>query len=566
MTPTDSDLPGSDSPNPDASHRAAADDGLGWAGPVHTQPQPWQVPLEAIAFDPTGIQAKLLDLDRPCYVVQMNGQLGVTHIGQPYTASNGRQAQIDLCLAAPPIAPQQLGDPSFLTTYGVKAAYATGAMAGGIASADLVIALSRERLLGSFGAGGVPPARLEEAIQRIQAATLLGPYAFNLIHSPSEPAMERGAVDLFLKYRVRIVEASAFMDLTPNIVYYRAAGLGLDSDNRVRIRNRVIAKISRREVAAKFLQPAPAALLQPLVEQGLISELQARLAATVPMADDITVEADSGGHTDNRPLVCLLPSILQLRDELQQQYRYAQPVRVGAAGGIGTPQSVLAAFTLGAAYVVTGSVNQACIEAAASPHTKRLLAQAEMPDMMMAPAADMFEMGVKLQVLKKGTLFPVRAQKLYDIYTRYDSIEAIPPAERSHLEAQIFRRNLDEVWADTVAFFNQRDPDQITRAADNPKRKMALIFRWYLGLSSRWSNTGETGREMDYQIWCGPAMGAFNNWVRGSYLDDIAHRTVGDVAHHLMTGAAYLYRLHSLKMQGLHLPSRFTHYQPTPRH
>lgn len=56
-------------------------------------------------------------------------------------------------------------------------------------------------------------------------------------------------------------------------------------------------------------------------------------------------------------------------------------------------------------------------------------------------------------------------------------------------------------WADTVKFFQERDPEQIARANQNPKRKMALIFRWYLGLSSKWSNSGEAGREMDYQIW-----------------------------------------------------------------
>ena len=44
---------------------------------------------------------------------------------------------------------------------------------------------------------------------------------------------------------------------------------------------------------------------------------------------------------------------------------------------------------MGAAYVVTGSVNQACYEAGASEHTRRLLAQAEMADVTMAPAADM---------------------------------------------------------------------------------------------------------------------------------------------------------------------------------
>ncbi|MGL5805108.1 MAG: 2-nitropropane dioxygenase, partial [Xenococcaceae cyanobacterium] len=195
---------------------------------------------------------------------------------------------------------------------------------------------------------------------------------------------------------------------------------------------------------------------------------------------------------------------------------------------------------------------------------KQLLAQAEMADVMMAPAADMFEMGVKLQVLKRGTMFAPRAQKLYEVYRNYNSIQEIPLQERIKLEKQIFRRSLDEVWEDTVAFFSKRDPSQIAKAADNPKRKMALIFRWYLGLSSRWSNTGEKGREMDYQIWCGPAMGAFNSWVKGSYLAEPENRRVVDVAHHMMTGAAYLYRIQNLKIQGLQIPTYFDRYRPTP--
>jgi acyl carrier protein len=143
-------------------------------------------------------------------------------------------------------------------------------------------------------------------------------------------------------------------------------------------------------------------------------------------------------------------------------------------------------------------------------------------------------------------------------------VEEIPAAERERLEKQIFHRGIEEVWADTVAFFTERDPEQITRANQNPKRKMALIFRWYLGLSSRWSNVGEKGREIDYQIWCGPAMGAFNSWVRGSYLEQPENRSVVDVAHHIMTGAAYLYRLQSLKMQGLEIPTQWMNYQPQP--
>jgi PfaD family protein len=445
----------------------------------------------------------------------------------------------------------------------VKYAYAAGAMAHGIASEELVIALGKESILSSFGAGGLSPTRVESAINRIQQALPQGPYAFNLLHSPSEPAIERRVVDLYLKHQVRTIEASAFLDLTENIVYYRAAGLSLNSANQIVINNKVIAKISRREVATKFLQPAPIKILKQLVEQGLISELQANLAEKVPMADDITVEADSGGHTDNRPLVCLLSSILELRDYIQSKYGYEQPVRIGAAGGIATPQSALAAFMMGAAYIVTGSINQSCIEAGTSEHTKQLLAQAEMADVMMAPAADMFEMGVKVQVLKRGTFFPLRAQKLFDLYKSYESIAEIPLAEREKLEKQVFQKSLEAVWQETVAYLSQRNPVKLAQAINNPKLQMALIFRWYLGLSSRWSNSGEKGREMDYQIWCGPGMGSFNDWVRGSYLAAPNNRQVVDVAHHMMTGAAFLYRIQSLKFQGLQMPDEYSQYSPT---
>jgi PfaD family protein len=537
------------------------DNGLGFFAWSHSQNQVWKGSLDCISFEQKAIKDKLLALDKPCYIVKVAGKIGATNDGYLSIAENGTPAA-ELLISVPPLRIQQLGDSNFLSFHGVKYAYMTGAMAGAIASEEMVIALGKEQILSSFGAGGLSPDRLESAINRIQQALPLGPYAFNLIHSPSDLAIERRAVDLYLKYEVRTVEASAFLDLTPNIVYYRAAGLSLNSANQIEIKNKVIAKISRREVATKFLQPAPARILKELVEQGLISELQATLAAKVPMADDITVEADSGGHTDNRPLVCLLPAIIALRDEIQAQYYYERPIRVGVAGGIGTPESALAAFMMGAAYILTGSINQSCVESGACEHTRKLLAQAEMADMMMAPAADMFEMGVKLQVLKRGTMFPMRAQKLYELYRAYDSIEDIPLAEREKLEKQVFRKSIAEVWEGTAAYLSQKNPEKLGKAVNNPKLKMALIFRWYLGLSSRWSSSGEKGREVDYQIWCGPAMGSFNNWVQGTYLAEPNQRHVVDIASHIMTGAAFLYRIQNLKIQGLQISNYYSRYQP----
>lgn len=508
-----------------------------------TQPQTTAQPTAY--YDEASMYSLLHQLHLPVYFVQDRfGRIAATD--QPHP-------ELTIIAAVPPLPLDRLGDPTFNQFHNVRYAYATGAMANGIASEELVIAMGQAGILASFGSAGVVPARLQAAIERIQAALPNGPYAFNLIHSPSEENLESNAVEMYLNYGVRTVEASAFMSLTEHIVRYRAAGLVANANGGIEIHNKVIAKLSRREVAEQFMQPAPLEMLQSLVAKGLISAEQATLAQRVPMADDITVEADSGGHTDNRSLVCLLPSILSLRDQIQAQYNYAQPIRVGAAGGISTPESALAAFIMGAAYIVTGSVNQGCVEAGTSDHTKQLLAQADQTDVTMAPAADMFELGVEVQVLKRGTLFAMRGQKLHELYTRYDSIEDIPAAERTKIEKAIFKASLDEIWAGCVSFFNDRDPKQLERAKGNPKRKMALIFRWYLGLSSRWSNRGEQGRESDYQIWCGPAMGAFNDWVRGSYLESAENRYAVDVAHQIMTGAAYQYRLQHLKLSGVNL-------------
>ena len=91
---------------------------------------------------------------------------------------------------------------------------------------------------------------------------------------------------------------------------------------------------------------------------------------------------------------------------------------------------------------------------------------------------------------------------------------------------------------------------------------MALVFRWYLGLSSRWSSIGEKGREMDYQIWGGPSMGAFNDWVRSTPLTEVGNRHVADVAHHILTGCAYLYRLRMLEAQGIRFSTGLGRYLP----
>ncbi len=57
-------------------------------------------------------------------------------------------------------------------------------------------------------------------------------------------------------------------------------------------------------------------------------------------------------------------------------------------------------------------------------------------------------------------------------------------------------------------------------------------------------------------------MGAFNSWVKGSYLAEPSNRSVVDVAYHIMAGAAFLYRVYSLKMQGLSMSHYYSQYFP----
>ncbi len=462
----------------------------------------------------------------------------------------------------PPLRPAQLGSPAFLADHGLKYPYMTGAMANGIGSAEIVEAMSRGGMLGSFGAAGLSKERVALAVDRLQANLGDRPFCINLIHSPNEGGHEMALAELFLERDVRLIEASAYLDLTPAVVRYRLAGLKRRSDGSIECGNRIIAKVSRVEVATKFLSPAPDRLIRELAASQRITRDQAELARFVPMCDDLTAEADSGGHTDNRPAITLLPTMLALRDRLQSQYGFAKPVRVGLAGGIATPASVAGAFALGASYVVTGSVNQACAESGSSDAVRAMLAGAGQADVAMAPAADMFEMGVKLQVLKRGTMFPMRAQKLFDLYRANASWEAIPDAERVLVEKTMLQRRFEDVWAETREFFLKRDPAQVPKAESNPKHKMALVFRWYLGLSSRWANAGEPTRQLDYQVWCGPAMGAFNEWAKGSHLETPANRTVVNVAHNLLYGACVVTRKTALRQQGLELPADWFPLRP----
>jgi len=527
--------------------------------------QPGDLPPQT---DIDAVKTAIRHVNRPVAMIEIDGRSGVGEGGRICIGAapelESKADHYPLLVYIPPLPPEALGDSHFKTAFNLRYAYVVGAMANGITSVDMVAAAGDAGLLGFFGAAGLSIGAIEAAIGQLQARLGDRPFGFNLIHSPNEPDHEAQTVDLYLKKGIRLVSASAYLDLTLPIVYYRVKGIYRDSDGKIVCPNRIVAKVSRIEVARKFLAPPADKFLNQLQEEGKISSAEATLSRQIPMADAISAEADSGGHTDNQPALALLPTMLALRDKMVANFNYNRPIWVGLGGGIATPGAAAAAFAMGAAYVLTGSVNQACVEAGTSETVRHMLVEASQADVTMAPAADMFEMGVKVQVLNRGTMFAFRAAKLYELYNRCNSLNDIPAQDRQVLERDFFRCSLEQVWDDTRNFFLERDPRQIERAEKDPKHLMALVFRSYLGQSSNWANSGEHSRKIDYQIWCGPAMGAFNEWAAGSVLEKPENRSVVTVAMNLLMGAAVIARYNWLQIQGINLPREAGKYTALP--
>ena len=437
------------------------------------------------------------------------------------------------------IRPEDLGSPEFRAAHGVRYAYIAGSMYKGIASRELVRRMARAGLLGYLGAGGMKWDRLTADLAWLRENIPSGaPYGVNLLCNLMHPEAEERTVDILLSHQIRRIEAAAFMQITPSLVRYRLAGVTLRPDGSTHVPNMVLAKVSRPEVAEQFLRPAPERILKRLIASGHISEAQAHLAERIRMADDICVEADSGGHTAQGVAYALMPAMLLLRDRIVAEEQCVAPVRIGAAGGLGTPHAVAAAFILGAEFVLTGSINQCTVEAGISGAAKGMLQQAEVQDTAIVPAGDMFEIGAKCQVLKRGLFFPARANKLYELYRRHNSWEEIDEPTRRQIETKYFRKSAAEVYAETREYYLRVAPSEIEKAEKNPKHKLALIFRWYFVHTARLSLKGIEDQRVDFQIHCGPALGAFNQWVKGTHLEDWRNRHSDDIAERLMTGAA----------------------------
>ncbi len=427
----------------------------------------------------------------------------------------------------------RFGSEEFKKDYGVRYAYVQGAMYKGISSAEMVIRMGKANLLGIFGTGGLSLEQIEQELIKIKNGLCKGEtYGMNMLYSADKTEEEEKLIDLFIKYRVPVIECSAYVHLTSALVRYRLSGIAVDGQGRVYSQNRIIAKVSRPEVAELFLRPAPDSIVEKLLYENKISFEQSKLAKSLAMADDICAESDSAGHTDQGVALALIPAMKLLRDCTQEKDQ--KKVRIGAGGGIGTGEAALACFLLGADFIVTGSINQCTVEAATSVYVKNMLQEVNIQDTQYAPAGDMFELGAKVQVLKKGVFFPARANKLYELYKQFNSLEEIDENTKYQVESKYLQKSFDQVYDEIKDRYSEAIID---KAEKNPKYKMTLVFKYYFAQSTKSAIDGVENNKVNFQIHCGPALGAFNQWVKDSELENWQYRHVDVIAEKIMQQA-----------------------------
>ena len=280
--------------------------------------------------------------------------------------------------------------------------------------------MARAGMLGFFGAGGPrPPTRSSKPCASCATELAGRPnWGVNLIHSPNEPALEDRVADLLLRRGVPRVSASAFMELTPAVV--RCAGHRAPQGRRTGAivrRTRSSPRSPGPRSRPAFLSPAPPDLLRPR-RNGAAHRGGGRAGRTGAGGRGHHRRGrQRGPHRQPAARRAAPDDPAPARRARTPQHGYTRAIRVGAAGGLGTPAARGRRVRAGRGLRRRPARStRSRVEAGLSDDAKAMLAEADIADVIMAPAADMFELGVKVQVLRRGTMFAPRAGRLYEAY------------------------------------------------------------------------------------------------------------------------------------------------------
>lgn len=433
----------------------------------------------------------------------------------------------------------RIGSSEFCDDYSIRYPCIIGGMQSGISSAKMLIRLGKAGLLGFLGTYNLSLERITTELNTIKESLRSNePFGMNIVHQYNQPERDRDLIELAIKHDVRVLELSNFLQISEELVRYRFSG-ATSQGNKDRFINKVIVKVDQYEVASLFMSPVPKAIVEKLRREQKLTIGEAEIAQRNPLCDDICLVGGAAWRSDGDASFSIWSSVKAKRDELTALHGYKRDIRIGLSGGFGSPQTISTAFFFGADFVVTGSINQCTVEAETSELAKDMLQASGVKDFGYAPFHDLFEMGERAQVLKRGVFFPHRANKLYQYYAQYDSPADIDPKVLEEIEGRYFRQSLGEIFSGNRG--DVKDANAIGTKQQG-KADLAFLFKSYLKKSLESALTGSPQEKVNFQIFSSPAMGAFNEYVKGSSLENWRNRHVDEITILLMRDSEQLLR------------------------
>lgn len=432
----------------------------------------------------------------------------------------------------PGIRKNDLGSQAFKQQLGLDYAYMAGPMNLGIASAEMVVRLAENKMLGFISSALISTEQLKAMIQQVKDHLKQNEaFGVGISYNREFPGQERTILSIVREEKIRVLQLFNYIQMTEAYAEFRIKDLHHAKETNGKPTT-VLVKLSRPEIAELFMKPISSNMMEQLLGQQRITIEEAQWARQFPASDGICVEADSGGFTEGKSLLTLLPGIMDIRKNCTRTYQYKSNIFVGAAGGIGTPYAAFCMFLLDADFIMTGSVNVASVEAGISDCGKEKLLQLDIQDTGYTSAVDFFEFGSRVQVMKKGSLFCAKARRLYELYGQFDSIEEIDDKTKEMLISRYFHKELDIILKEALELRPQEYIDD--------KVKLRLLFQWYLIQTQKYTISGNRENLSDFQIYCSSAMGAFNRYVKGTKLERLDNRRVDLIGRMIMDGAREL--------------------------
>lgn len=421
----------------------------------------------------------------------------------------------------------------FCNKYGLKYPFVGGSMDHGISGKQLVSEMAKAGCLAFLSSTGLTFDQIhEEILETREMLTSKQFFGVNISYNPGNWIREDRMANLLIELDVPVVEASSYLTLTKELVKYKVSGLFKDENGEISSSHRVIAKVTRPDIAELFLLPIPNDLLKKLRDAGEITEEQFHMGAEISVADDICVVGDQAGPTDNSNLLSCFPVIKQWKEENQKTNPWLSRCNLGVAGGIGTKDAVKAVFTLGADFILAGSVLLCTPESEISDSCKEVLKGLQVHDTQLLSSPDLFGLVTRQRVVRKGLFFPARANHLYELYRSNRGVGDLSVNEKRKLETKYFNYKIEDILRD---FNNQTNCDDRESSGQNEKSEMAILFKWYMEKAILSAKGGNQEERMNYCIKCSSALGALNQQLKGTALEDWKKRNVAKIVEFLMS-------------------------------